>query len=424
MIESVKGMRDILPSEQVYWDCIEDAIKQVAKDFDFSRIRTPALEKTELFVRSVGKQTDLVQKEMYSFKTKGGDALTLKPENTASVMRSYIENGMKVWLQPVKLFYFEPFFRHERPQHMRWRQFHQVGFETIGLGGSAIDAELIYIAHTLLAKLGLRDYEFQVNTLGDENCQGPYLSALREYLKANKKALCVTCVSRMVKRPLNVFDCKEEKCQRVARMAPKIIESLCDECREHFKEVLELLDELEVPYALNPFIVRGLEYYTRTIFEIWAIRDNQLDSHTALGGGGRYDGLAKQLGAEPTPGSGFGIGVERIIESLKERALLQSPAEAKSVFLAQLGFQAKKRAMKLFSEFLAEGIRVHASFARDSLSSQLRTADKVGAEYSVILGEKELYDKSVILRDMKTGNQETLEMKDLIPELKNRLNIQ
>jgi len=421
MIEPVKGMPDVLPHDQGYWDFLEDTLKRIAYQFDFTRIRTPLLEKTELFIRSVGKQTDLVQKELYSFKTKGGDALTLKPENTVPVMRAYLENGMKMWTQPVKLYYLDAFFRHERLSHLTWRQFHQIGFEEIGLDGSGVDAELIYIAHRFLTAIGLDNYEFQVNTLGDEACQGAYLSVLRDYLKTNKQPLCVNCQGRIAKRPLSVLDCKEEKCQRVARIAPKTIDALCEPCREHFKEVLELLDELEVPYALNPFVVRGLEYYARTIFEIWLLRDNELDPGAALGGGGRYDGLARQIGGEATPGSGFGLGVERIIETMRERGIQPPYAKQGGVFIAQLGFQAKKRAMRLFAELLSEGMPVHSSFARDSLSAQLRMADKLGTDYAVVLGEKELYDRSVILRDMRTGNQETLELKDLLSELKNRL---
>lgn len=423
MIESVKGMRDILPQEDGYWDLIETILKNVAASFGFSRIRTPVLEKTELFIRGVGKQTDIVQKEMYSFKTKGGDALTLRPEMTAPVMRAYIENGMKVQVQPVKLYYFEPSFRHERPQQLRYRQFYQIGFEEIGLGGSAVDAELILIAHYFLSKVGLDDYEFQVNTLGDENCREGYVELLREYLKLNKRSLCDTCNGRMIKRPLSVFDCKEEKCQRVVRVAPKIIDSLCEACRTDFKEVLELLDEVQVPYALNPFIVRGLEYYSRTVYEVWMSRDGELDSQISLGGGGRYDGLAELIGGEHTPGSGFALGIERVEEAVKEKGIKINKESRGVVFLAQLGFQAKKRAMRLLPELLREGIKVKSSFVRDSLSSQLRIADKLETEYAIIIGEKELYDRSVILRDMKTGNQETLEMKDLVQELKNRLNI-
>lgn len=417
-------MHDILPQEQGYWDMVESVVKSTAAKFGFRRIRMPVLERTELFIRGVGRQSDVVKKEMYSFKTKGGDELTLRPEGTAPVMRAYLENGMKTWVQPVKLYYFDPFFRHEQPQHARYRQFYQIGFESIGMGGSAVDVELILAAHYILGQLGLDGYEFQVNTLGDTLCQQPYLASVREYFKSNKKSLCAECAERSVKHPLNVFDCKEVKCQKIARTAPKMIDALCENCRDNFKEVLELLDELEIPYALNPFVVRGLEYYTRTVFEIWISREGKLDARSAVGGGGRYDKLSKQLGGEEIPGSGFGLGVERILEVLKERGIKKAPFSQKAnVFIAQLGFQAKKRSLRLFLEFLNQGIMVQASFARDSLSSQLRVADKVGVDYAVILGEKELSDKSVILRDMKTGNQETLEMKDLIAELKNRLNI-
>ncbi len=426
MIESPKGVKDILPQDASYWDFFEEIVKKVAKDFEFSRIRTPIFEKTELFSRGVGKRTDLVLKEMYSFKTKGGDALTLRPEGTAPVMRSYIEHGMKSLVQPVKLFYLGPFFRHERPQHLRQRQFHQVGFETIGLGSSVIDAELVQVAHAILTKMRIEGFEFQINSLGDSNCRPAYLKKIQEYFKTHQRSLCEDCRKSILQRPLNIFECREEKCLHIARVAPKMIDELCEQCHTHFKELLEFLDEIEIPYALNPFIVRGLDYYTRTVFEIWLSIGEGKFSPSALGGGGRYDGLSTELGGGEISASGFALGVERILSILREKEVSignKSSENKKSIFLAQLGFLARKRSLRLFSELLKEGIPVIASLARDSLSAQLRIADKVTTEYALILGEKELFDKSIILRNMKTGNQEILEMKNLIPELKNRLNI-
>ncbi len=425
MIESPKGVKDILPQDELYWDFFEEIVKKAAKDFEFSRIRTPIFEKTELFSRGVGKRTNLVLKEMYSFKTKGGDALTLRPEGTAAVMRSYIENGMKSQVQPVKLFYLGPFFRHERPQHLRQRQFHQVGFETIGLGPSVVDAELVQVAYAILTKMQLEGFEFQINSLGDSACRPAYLKKIQEYFKTHQRSLCGDCKKSISARPLNIFECAQEKCLHIARVAPKMIDELCEQCHTHFKELLEFLDELEIPYALNPFIVRGLDYYTRTVFEIWLATGEGKFSPSALGGGGRYDGLSVELGGGEIPASGFALGVERILSVLREKevAITANGKTKKFIFLAQLGFLAKKRSLKLFSNLLKEGIPVVASFARDSLSAQLRIADKADTEYALILGEKELFDRSIILRNMKTGNQEILEMKNLIPELKNRLNI-
>lgn len=424
IIEKPKGVKDILPLDEPYWEFIEDAAKKTAIDFDFFRISTPIFEKTELFFRGVGRRTDVVSKEMYSFKTKGDDALTLRPEGTAPVMRSYIESGMKSLVQPVKLFYIEPFFRHERPQHLRQRQFYQIGFETLGLGGSVVDAELVQVAEHILCLTGIEGFEFQVNSLGDPSCRPSYMRKLQEYLKNNKRSLCPSCQASIVRRPFNMFECQEEKCIRIARMAPKMIDELCDSCHTHFRELLEMLDEIEVPYTLNPFIVRGLDYYTRTVFEVWLSFNGGPASLRALGGGGRYDGLSLELGGGEIPGSGFALGIERLMSVMKNQGIVP-PANRernKSLFLAQLGFPARKRSLKLFSELLREGVKVSASFSRDSLSSQLRIADKLGVEYALILGEKELFDKSIILRNMKTGNQEILEMRNLVPELKNRLN--
>lgn len=424
-IQAAKGLKDILPEDEPFWNFLEDITKRTARDFDFFRIRTPVLEKTELFLRGVGKRTSLVSKEMYSFKTKGDDALTLRPEGTAPVMRAYIEYGMKSLIQPVKVYYFEQFFRHERPQHLRQRQFYQIGFETLGLDGAVIDAELIQVAYYLLKKTGIEGFEFQVNSLGDTACRPSYIKKLQEYEKTNQLSLCEECKNYINIRPLNFFECREEKCLRLARVAPKMIDELCETCRAHFKQLLETLDEIEVPYTLNPFIVRGLDYYTRTVFEIWLSSQEGQFSQTALGGGGRYDGLSFELGGGEIPGSGFALGVERIIAVIKERGvtLKGGSRRVKLFFLAQLGFPAKKRSLKLFAELLNEGIPVTAAFARDSLSSQLRIADRERVEYALILGEKELIDKSIILRNMRTGNQEILEMRNLLPELKNRLNI-
>src|SRR3990167_2960560 len=395
MITSPKGIKDILPQEEAYWDFVENAVKKTSKAYGFGRIRLPIIEKTKLFIKGTGKNTEIVKKEMYSFKTKGGDDLTLRPEGTPGVMRAYLERGMRSLIQPVKLYYFEPMFRHERPQHVRQRQFYQIGFETIGSDSSIIDAEIIQTVYNFLINLGIDNFVFQINSIGDINCRSKYKKVLQDCLSKNKSVLCDNCQKDLQDRIFNIFECKEEHCQQIVRISPKIIDNLCDLCRIHFKELLEILDEI-----------------------------GQMSSQLSLAGGGRYDSLSESIGGPKISGSGVAIGVERIISVLEDKNIdVSSGNKNPDIFIAQLGFTAKKYGLKLFDRLVESGINVEAAFSKDSLSPQLKLADSKGARYTIIIGEKELKDKNVLFRNMKSGNQEILQIKNLIPELKNRLNV-
>ena len=422
-IQSPRGMHDILPEDQPYWECIRDVVRKEAAAYNFERIDTPILEATPLFTKGVGQGTDIVEKEMYSFKTKGGDALTMRPEGTASVVRAYLEHGMPNRPSPIKLYYIGPFFRHESPQKGRFRQFHQIGFEILNSASPASDAEIIQLTYGLLSKLKIKNITIQISSLGDNESRVPYLEKLRAYLREHAASLPADCKKKLRTRPLAIFDCKEEKALRVAQNAPKIIDNLSKASYTHFKQVLEMLDELELPYNVNPLLVRGLDYYTRTVFEIWKSNDEDGEARNiALGGGGRYDNLIQMLGGPvATPAGGVALGIERLVEMMKSEGVELKNTQKPTVFLAQLGFDAKKRSLKLFDELRKQGIIAVASFDRDSLKSQLKQADRYGVLYRLMLGQKELLDGRIILRDMATGSQEILKLANITKEIKDRL---
>jgi len=407
-----RGMYDILPSEQKYYQKILKVTQDLADFYSFSRIETPILEKAELFSRGIGLSTDIVKKQMFTFRTNK-DILALRPEGTASVVRAYIEQGMGSLLQPVKLWYFGPFFRRERPQAGRFRQFWQIGFETIGKKNPILDTQIIQISYAILDKLKFKDLIIQVNSIGCSKCRPYSKRLLREYFQARKNSLCADCRRRLKENVLRILDCKEEKCQRIIRGAPQIIDHLCKECHNHFKEVLEFLDELELPYRLNPFLVRGLDYYTKTTFEVFSKTEN-----LALGGGGRYDDLIEILGGEDTPGVGMAMGVERIITGMKERPLRYERKRVPKIFLAQIGKLAKRKNLKLLEKLRKAKIPVAESLERDSLRIQLDRANKMKTRYVLILGQKELLEGKILLRDMKTGKQEKITLEGLIKKLK------
>jgi len=417
--QTVSGMHDILPEDQKYYEKIYEIAKEIAYFYNFNRIETPVLENSDLFIKGTGATTDIVQKQMYSLKTKSGDSLTLRPEGTPSIVRSYLENGMANWPQPVKLWYYGPFFRHEKPQAGRYRQFWQLGFEVIGQSAAIIDAQIIQIYYNLLKELKLDNIAVEVNSIGDINCRPVYRKSLASYLRSRESALCADCKHRIKENPLRVLDCKEDKCQNVKTQAPQIVDHLCDECKAHFKEVLEYLEEIGLPYRLNPYLVRGLDYYTRTVFEIYQ-EGKEENSQTALGGGGRYDGLIKMLGGKDTPAVGGALGVDRIVLAMKEADVKVGEEKKVKVFLAQLGTLGKKKSLKLFEELRQAGISAGESFDRDSLKSQLKIADKYSAKYTLLLGQKEALEGSVILRDMETGNQESLKLDTAVIEIKKR----
>lgn len=413
------GMHDILPADQPYYDKIYETAREIASFYNFSKIDTPILEDSDLFVKGTGVTTDIVQKQMYSLKTRGGDSLTLRPEGTPPIVRSYLQHGMANWPQPVRLWYYGPFFRSEKPQAGRFRQFIQLGFEIIGEKTSIIDAQVIQMYSTILKELKLDNAIIEINSIGDPICRPYYKKSLASYLRNKDAALCSDCKRRAKENPLRVLDCKEEKCAQVKAQAPQMVDHLCDECKAHFKEVLEYLEEIGVPYRLNPYLVRGLDYYTKTVFEIF-IDGKEGASQTALGGGGRYDNLFKALGGKDTPAMGGGMGVDRLVLAMKEAGMDFSTEKKVKVFLAQLGYLGKKKSLKLLEELRRANISVAESFDRESLKSQLKIADKFGAQFTLIIGQREALEESVILRDMINGTQETLKLETVVSEIKKR----
>ncbi|MBT7552934.1 histidine--tRNA ligase [bacterium] len=415
----VKGMKDIVPAEQLIWDFVREKVKSAARDYGFTRIDTPIVEFTQLFKKSTGEDTDVVSKEMYSFVDQGGDRLSLRPETTPSVVRAYIEHGMLNQPQPVKMFYIGPQFRHDKPQAGRYRQFWQFGFEAIGDVDPIIDAQMIVMNYDILQDLGL-DTEVQINSIGDKSCRPKYLKALTQYYKDKKKDLCADCTKRLVKNPLRLLDCKVKGCQELAAVAPQMIDYLCEECNKHFTAVLEYLDEAEVKYNLNPKIVRGLDYYTRTAWEI--VEANEEGKLQALGGGGRYDELVGLLGGRgDTPAVGFAMGMERIINKMKEKQV-ELPAPRRSdVYIAQLGAEARRKGLKLLMELRRGGLTVSEDLSKNGLKGQLELADKKCARYALILGQKEIVDETILIRDMESGVQETVDYKKVVKEVHKRL---
>ena len=419
--QTLTGMHDILPEDQNYFKKIHKAVESVSNYYGFEKIETPILESAEVFTKAVGEDTDIVGKEMYTFRTKGGDLLCLRPENTASIMRSYIEHGMHNLPQPVKLWYEGPFFRHEKPQAGRYRQFHQFGFEALGEKNPSIDGQIIQMSYGVLKELGFKNITIEVNSIGDSECRPYFKKILTSYLRSRKSSLCTDCQRRLKENPLRVFDCKDEKCQRVKSGAPQIIDHLCESCHSHFKQVLEFLDELELPYTLNPYLVRGLDYYTKTVFELV----EKSEDGTVLGtlvGGGRYDNLAKNMGGRDTPACGCAGGIERIVALMKAKEKKPSKKqEDPKIFLAQLGQLAKRKSMKLFEEFREAKIPVAESFSKDSLKTQLRTADKMGIRWVLIFGQKEALEDFITLRDMDTGVQKEIKLDKVVEEMKNKI---
>ena len=421
--QSLTGMHDILPEDQVYFKKVQKAVESISNYYGFQKIETPILEDTEVFSKAVGTDTDIVGKEMYTFRTKGQDLVSLRPEGTAPIMRSYIEHGMHNLPQPVKLWYTGPFFRYERPQAGRFRQFHQFGFEAIGDNNPSIDGQIIQMSYDVLKELGFKNITIEVNSIGDSECRPYFKKNLTSYFRSRRSSLCPDCQRRLKENPLRILDCKEEKCQRVKAGAPQIIDHLCENCHAHFKQVLEFLDELELPYTLNPYLVRGLDYYTKTVFEIVEKSEDGNVLGTLIGGG-RYDALAKLMGGHETPACGCAGGIERIVTLMKDREAkkpsAQKPEEAK-IFLAQLGQLAKRKSMKLFEEFRAAKIPVAESFSKDSLKTQLRTANKLNIRWVLIFGQKEALEDFITLRDMDTGVQKEIKLNKVVEEMKAKI---
>jgi histidyl-tRNA synthetase len=420
-LQTVKGMRDILPKEQFLWDHVLKNSRKLCDDFGFGKIDIPILEYTELYERGVGQATDIVEKEMFSFQTQGGDNVSMRPEGTAGIARAYIENGMSRWTQPVKLYQEGPMFRYENPQEGRYREFHHFGFEIFGDGCPAIDAQVIHLAWKIFQKIEIKNLAIQINSIGCSECRPNYKNILTDYYEMKMNKLCVDCKKRLVKNPLRLLDCKEDKCLQVASSAPQIIDHLCKDCHDHFKNTLEFLDELELPYVLNSNLVRGLDYYTRTVFEIWSSDSDSEARQSSLGGGGRYDDLVKTIGGEDIPAVGFAFGVERVIKKLLDDKVNLNKKITKQVFLVQLGDVARKKTLKLFDKLIDNKISVGESLGRGSIKSQLKIANKFDTKLSLIIGQKEALDDTIIIRDMESGIQEIVTAEKIIAEIKRRL---
>lgn len=418
--QALRGMKDILAKDWLYYDYILSNAKKIFEFYGMQRIETPLLEKADLFVRGVGKGTDIVGKEMYVLRTKENkELLALRPEGTAAVVRAYLENGMFTRPQPVKLYYFGPFFRHEKPQAGRYRQFYQLGAEIIGEGSPAMDAETIIVSKLFLESLGFakKNIYLFLNSIGCAKCRPLYVKALKKYYQGFSKQICPDCRRRVKENTLRVLDCKDERCAAVKEGAPTSLDYLCADCRNHFKSLLEILDYLGVPYILDKTLVRGLDYYTKTVFEFCLGEENR---GVALAGGGRYDKLVEFLGGAAQPAVGVAFGVERLINQLeqngKEFTLPQPQA-----FLVQIGDAARKKSFQLFDQFRRENIFVGENFGKESLRVQLTTANKLGVKYVLILGQEEVLNGMIILKDMNSGLQELIPLEKIVEEVKKRL---
>jgi len=420
----LRGMKDILPKDQIVREFLIKKLVKLSKAYGFQEIITPIIEERALFEKSTGMATDIVEKQMYQFTDRSGKKVVLRPEFTPSIARAYIEHGMFNLTQPLKFFYYGPVFRYERPQAGRFRQFYQFGLEVLGSENSLIDAEIILFSQTLFQDLGLQT-SIQINSLGCLNCRTIYREELIKYLRSKSKALCLDCQKRLNKNPLRVLDCKIPQCQEITRQAPQLINFLCPDCKKHFTKVLECLDEANVVYTLNPYMVRGLDYYTRTVFELWPValegKEDLSSSQTALGGGGRYDTLAESLCGRETPAAGVSYGLERIINEIKIQKAKVSRSQGPQVFFAQVGESAARQALRIFNDLQKQGIKIAENLAKTSLKSQMKIADEMGVKLTLILGQQETKDKTIIIRDMKTGNQEKVDVGKLFKELKKRL---
>jgi histidyl-tRNA synthetase len=415
MYKAARGTTDILPPEQAYWRYVEKAITDVTQLYGYQRIDTPVFEDTGLFNRSVGEGTDIVEKEMYTFEDKGGNSITLRPEGTAPVCRAYLEHGMQNLPQPVKLYYQTPIYRYERPQAGRLREHHQFGCECIGDADAATDAEVIGMAWGFYVLLGLKNLSLQLNSIGCRQCRPLYLNILKEYYRDRVNGLCDDCKMRFAKNPLRLLDCKQPGCQAIADAAPASADHLCPECAAHFTALKKYLGLLGIPFTLNQRLVRGFDYYTRTVFEI---QPEEEKGQSSIGGGGRYDYLIEELGGKPTPAIGFGIGIERVIINLKKQGVSVPPPPSLTVCIAAMGDAARDISIKLAADLQRAGVSAVTAVGGKSLKAQLRQANALGARFTVIIGEDEVKAGTAALRDMSGASQEILPIDKLAERLK------
>lgn len=405
MIQKPKGTKDLLPIDTAKWQFIEYTIKSVLENYAFNEIRVPVFEHTELFLRGVGETTDVVQKEMYTFKDKGDRSITLRPEGTAGVVRAYIENGMASLPAPIKLWYNITAYRYENVQKGRLREFHQIGAELIGTNNYMADAELITMANEIFRSLNIKNIKLEINSIGCPVCRAKYQEALRGYIGKNIDKYCSDCKRRLEKNPMRILDCKVEFCKEQNQNAPVILDYLCEECKEHFEKVQEILRECDIKYEINPKIVRGLDYYTKTVFEFI----DEEEGLTVLAGG-RYDGLVKELEGQDTPAVGFALGMERLLElfdKYNENIEVKKP----EIFVATIGEEANKYATRLVQKLRAEGKYVVKDITGKGLNAQFKYANKIRAKYVITLGDDEIKNKVAKIKNMETGEEEEYEIK-------------
>lgn len=417
--QTPKGVHDILPNDHKYYTFIKKSVRHRCRQAGFRRVTTPVFEFTDVFTRSIGASSDIVSKEMYTFADRKGRSLTLKPESTAGVVRAYIQNGMAALPQPVELYYIEPHFRYDRPQKGRYRQFWQFGAECIGESDAALDAQVIELFYTILKDLGIAQlFKLQLNSIGCEVCRPNYIQVLKDFYFGKERSLCADCKYRLEKNPLRLLDCKEEDCQILAQIAPKLNDYLCTECKEYDKNVKEYLEEMGITYHQNNGLVRGLDYYTKTVFEFW---EKEQGAQNAIGGGGRYDGLIELMGGPKTPAVGFAAGMERIVACMKREKIRVPEKDDLHVFVAQLGDEAKKKCLPLIHELRERGVRTMGALGKGAIKTQMRLADKFKVPYTLILGLTEVREGTIIIRDMSVGTQVTVKFEDAVDAVVKRI---
>jgi histidyl-tRNA synthetase len=416
--QAPRGTVDILPAKQAYWRYLEQKAARICRLYGYKRIDTPAFENTDLFSRSIGEKTDIVEKEMYSFEDKGGNRITLRPEGTAPVCRAYIEHGMHNQPQPVRLYYIAPLFRYERPQAGRYRQHHQFGYEAIGDADPALDAEVIDMAWRFFESLRLNHLKLLLNSVGCRQCRPEYLVVLRQYYSMHIDGLCADCKVRLEKNTLRLLDCKKAQCQPFIAAAPGSADHLCPDCSQHFNLLKQYLQQLGLPFSVNHRLVRGLDYYAKTVFEI---QPKTGGAQSTIGGGGRYDDLIEELGGKAAPAVGFATGLERIILNLKKQKVDIPDIQQPQVFIASVGDTARNEAVRLAAALRQDGIGVIQASSSKSLKAQMRQANNFGTNYAVIIGDEEIETGTVILRDMTTAEQETIRLAGLHDKLQHQL---
>ena len=415
MISIPKGTKDMLPRDAAAWHYVEQKARETAALFSFREIRTPMFEHTELFTRGVGETTDIVTKEMYTFEDKGGRSMTLRPEGTAGVARAFIENGLGQDVMPMKAYYLASVFRYERPQSGRLREHHQFGVELYGSSSPYADAEVISLAHTFLLSVGIGGLTLHLNSIGCKECRPKFNAALRGYIGDNLDRMCGKCRERFDKNPLRILDCKEEKCREIVKAAPSITDFLCDDCRAHFEQLQGILERQGVPFVVDPSVVRGLDYYTRTVFEFVS---EDIGAQGTVCGGGRYDGLVEEVGGKSTPAVGFGLGLERLLLVLQNTGRLDAPRERADVYLAPLGERAAGEVPAIAAGLRRAGVSADYDMMGRGVKAQMKYADKSGARFVVVIGDNELESGTAVLKNMDTGEERSVALDDIAGALK------